>query len=245
MQRTTRPIMTMAAAAIAALSLAACGDSDEAGDPASQTTVTERSQTTTSSTTTQTASPTSTASATSTAAPAAPSSSGPSEAPADPSEPGTTPSDADAPAPTGGGDELTTRDSEALFVSPSGRISCHMTAMGTTQVRCDLVGATFPVADDVAADCEWDTGTSMHVSSDGGAQVGCVSDVVATGRADSEQARLWWQESFGTASNGQAVLPYGKSLNVGGARCTSTREHVRCTVDGQGFTISTGGYTLV
>lgn len=243
MNRATRPIMTVAAAAIAALSLAACGGSDQAGDPASQTTVTERSQTTTSATTTQTASPT--ASATSTAAPAAPSSSGPSAAPADPSEPGTVPPDANASAPSGGGDELTTRDSEALFVSPSGRISCHMTAMGTTQVRCDLVGATFPVADDVAADCEWDTGTSMHVSSDGGAQVGCVSDVVATGRADSEQARLWWQESFGTAGNGQAVLPYGKSLNVGGARCTSTREHVRCTVDGQGFTISTGGYTLV
>lgn len=47
----------------------------------------------------------------------------------------------------------------------------------------------------------------------GGAKVGCVSDVVATGRATSESSGLWWQESFGTAAGGQ------------------------------GFTISKGGYT--
>ena len=113
---------------------------------------------------------------------------------------------------------------------------------GGDLVRCDLIGSTFPVPEDISADCEFDTGTSMFVDANG-ARVGCVSDVVAVEQATSQSSGLWWQESFGTAGRGQAVLPYGMNLSVGGARCESTQQHMKCTVGGQGFTISRGGYT--
>lgn len=265
MNRTTRSVLTATAAAVAALSLAACGGADEATSEGSSPT--SSAGTAAAPEDGETISNTSPADggedeaeesgsapapATETARKAS-SDEGASGAEAPKGE-GTAPSDASAakepataaPAPsTAAADtdpNLTTRSSRALFVSPSGNISCDMTAMGSAIVRCDLVGATFDVPEDIAADCQFDTGTSMVVDGKG-ARVGCVSDVVAVEQATSENASWWWKEAYGTAGGGQPVLPYGSNMTVAEANCASSQQHVKCTVGNHGFTISSGGYT--
>lgn len=132
--------------------------------------------------------------------------------------PTTSPSATPTPAPV---DSVTRVSESTLFVSPTGNISCLLSA---DSARCDIAEATFdPPAE--PAGCEADYGRSLEVDL-ATAQFVCVSDTVA--------------------DLGAAELAYGQTLDNGNLRCVSQETGISCAhrASGHSFRVSRGGYSL-
>lgn len=135
---------------------------------------------------------------------------------------------------------ITTTD-DAIFAMPSGRISCIITA---TEVRCDVMQPDFEPRPEDRYPCEYDLGHSMVIV-DGRAKVGCISDsLVGSAVLDSDFTR-WWTKDLG-AVDGQAVLPYGRTLARGHLSCTSAETGVTCSDarSGSSFELARERYEL-
>jgi len=107
------------------------------------------------------------------------------------------------------------------FVSPTGNVSCMI---DTSWARCDIIDNDWSPPPR-PADCEFDYGQGISVSSGEEAQFVCAGD---------------------TAFGPDEVLPYGQSITAGPMRCESAESGIACrdTETGHGFSISLEAYRL-
>jgi hypothetical protein len=151
--------------------------------------------------------------------------------------PSGTPSTSGTPSP----DSTITATGDAIFSMPSGRIGCIITE---AEVRCDVMQPAFEPRPEDRYPCEYDLGHSMVIV-DGRAKIGCISDsLVGSAVTDSDLTR-WWTKDLGTV-DGQAVLPYGRTLARGHLSCTSAPSGVTCSDarSGSSFELARERYEL-
>jgi hypothetical protein len=112
--------------------------------------------------------------------------------------------------------------SDAVFLTPSKNIGCHMSAFG---VRCDI-GHRNWTAPAKPADCELDWGNGVQLHLGDPAAVVCTGDSLLGATKD--------------------ILPYGQALRAGDFRCDSEMTAMRCTNErtGHGFALSVQDYKL-
>lgn len=215
------------AATIAALGLllAGCGDGDQSTDARSASSSSTSSSTTSSSTATSSTATATTPASTDSSTPT-PSSSGSATA---------------VPTATIPADAITA-DADAIFTMPSGRISCVMTE---EEVRCDVMRPTFEPREEDLYACDFDLGHSL-VLVGREAQLGCVSDSLVGSAGIDSQFTTWWTEDLGEI-DGQAILPYGRTLVRGSHSCTSAEAGVTCldARTGAGFELARERYALI
>lgn len=110
-------------------------------------------------------------------------------------------------------------DEPMAFQSPTGNIHCGIYEWdGGAEARCDLLEVV-PSYTTPPADCDLEWGGSFAVGTIGKGALACVGDTV-----------LDW---------GNAVLPYGEAVSVGGISCVSAQTGVTCTnAEGHGFSVA-------
>lgn len=216
------------AATIAALGLllAGCGDGDQSTDVQTTSPSTTTTASSTASSPPSSSTPSSTTSSTTTPSSTTPSSSGSATA---------------VPTATIPADAITA-DADAIFTMPSGRISCIMTE---EEVRCDVMRPTFEPREEDLYACDFDLGHSL-VLVGREAQLGCVSDSLVGSAGIDSQFTTWWTEDLGEI-DGQAILPYGRTLVRGSHSCTSAEAGVTCldARTGAGFELARERYALI
>jgi hypothetical protein len=105
------------------------------------------------------------------------------------------------------------------FQSPTGNIHCSIyTWTGSAEVRCDLREYT-PTYTRRPAGCDLDWGMAFVVGASGPGVLGCVGDTML--------------------DPGNAVLPYGEAVSLGGISCVSAKTGMTCTnAEGHGFSVA-------
>jgi len=105
------------------------------------------------------------------------------------------------------------------FQSPTGNIHCAMYIFdGTAEARCDL-REYVPTYTRPPAGCDLDWGMAFAVGAAGKGVLACVGDTVQ--------------------DPGNAVLPYGEAVSLGGISCVSAKTGMTCTnPDGHGFSVA-------
>jgi hypothetical protein len=108
------------------------------------------------------------------------------------------------------------------FRSPSGNIGC---IIKPGYVRCDIAERTWSPPPK-PADCEWDYGQGISLTSGEPAQFICAGDT--------------------TQARDAAPLPYGESITAESMRCDSAESGIACrdAESGHGFSISREAYRL-
>ncbi len=105
------------------------------------------------------------------------------------------------------------------FQSPTGNIHCAMYIFdGSAEARCDLRDYV-PSYTKRPAGCDLDWGMAFAVGASGKGVLACVGDTVQ--------------------DPGNAVLPYGEAVSLGGISCVSAKTGMTCTnADGHGFSVA-------
>jgi len=105
------------------------------------------------------------------------------------------------------------------FQSPTGNIHCAMYIFdGSAEARCDL-REYVPTYTRPPAGCDLDWGMAFAVGAAGKGVLACVGDTVQ--------------------DPGNAVLPYGEAVSLGGISCVSAKTGMTCTnADGHGFSVA-------
>lgn len=105
------------------------------------------------------------------------------------------------------------------FQSPTGNIHCAMYIYdGSAEARCDLRDYV-PSYTKRPAGCDLDWGMAFAVGASGKGVLACVGDTVQ--------------------DPGNAVLPYGEAVSLGGISCVSAKTGMSCTnADGHGFSVA-------
>jgi hypothetical protein len=111
---------------------------------------------------------------------------------------------------------------EALFLTPSKNIGCHLSRDG---VRCDI-GRRDWTPPPKPADCELDWGFGVYIVPGKPAAFVCTGDSLLGATKDT--------------------LPYGHVLRAGAFQCDSEYVALRCSNErtGHGFTLSVQDYTI-
>ncbi len=105
------------------------------------------------------------------------------------------------------------------FQSPTGNIHCAMYIFdGSAEARCDLRDYVQSYTQRPAG-CDLDWGMAFAVGASGRGVLACVGDTVQ--------------------APGNAVLPYGEAVSLGGISCVSAKTGMTCTnADGHGFSVA-------
>ncbi len=115
------------------------------------------------------------------------------------------------------------------FTSPSGNLGCLFDDYRGAHVRCDRLQMD-RVPAGKPADCDFDWGHSVELSTTGPGSLACTSDTVM---------------GIPGETDGSRVLPYGDAVRYRGIACLSTERGLLCVNgDGHGFTLARRGVSV-